>query len=312
MSTALTVLVTGSTGLQGGAVINALLASPYPPNILALTRSLTSAKATALTAKSPSHIRLVQGDLDHPATLAEIITYHKPTTVFSVQTNSFGSTAKHLIEETQAKALIDAAFAPSSSITHFVQSTNDRGGPTRSDADATHVPHFRTKYNIEKYLIAACQRKQSVTYTILRPVTFFENLTPDIHGKTFAAMWHCLPSAHPLQLISVRDIGLIAARAILSPQDSRFHKVALSIAADELTQPQADGVWRKVFDGRAMPRTPAVVGTGVKWVIPELGAMFKWFAGQGYGADVKWTREVEPGCWDLEGWLRGREGSWLE
>lgn len=39
------ILVTGATGQQGGAVVRALLASPSPPIILAVTRDATSASA---------------------------------------------------------------------------------------------------------------------------------------------------------------------------------------------------------------------------------------------------------------------------
>ncbi len=61
-------LITGATGKQGSAVINALLANPpaYPHEILALTRSPTSAAAKALTAKS-SNITLIPVECNYLA-----------------------------------------------------------------------------------------------------------------------------------------------------------------------------------------------------------------------------------------------------
>lgn len=62
---AYTVLVTGATGKQGSAVIDALLASSSVKDILifALTRNPESAPAKALQAKAPEKIELVKGDL---------------------------------------------------------------------------------------------------------------------------------------------------------------------------------------------------------------------------------------------------------
>ena len=302
-STPHTILVTGATGTQGGAVIKALLASPGLPNftILALSRSTTFPKALALAAKS-SQMTLLQGDLDKPEAIFSS-SPHQITTVFSVQNNIFGSPEKHRIEETQAKGLIDAAVAHG--VKHFVQSTGDRGGPANSETDATNVPHFQTKFNIEKYLIKQ-SAPANMTYTILRPVSFMDNVTPDLHGKGFTAMWHCMGNK-PLQLISAHDIGVFAQQAIENSESPQFRNQALSIAGDELTQVQADGVFRKVF-GKPMPKTLAVVGTVVKWTTPEVGAMFKWFEQVGFKADLAECERENPGMLDFEQWLREESG----
>ena len=62
------VLVTGATGKQGSAVVEALLASPVDFQILALTRNPSSKAAQAIAAKS-NIITLLIGDLDDPATI---------------------------------------------------------------------------------------------------------------------------------------------------------------------------------------------------------------------------------------------------
>lgn len=60
------ILVTGATGKQGGAVVDALLASPRHSDftIYALTRSVDSMSAKSLAVKS-ENIKLVHGDLNH-------------------------------------------------------------------------------------------------------------------------------------------------------------------------------------------------------------------------------------------------------
>ena len=66
-------LITGATGKQGGATIDALISSPSHTTdytILAVTRNPSSASAQALQTKSPS-IKLVAGDFnDVPAIFA--------------------------------------------------------------------------------------------------------------------------------------------------------------------------------------------------------------------------------------------------
>lgn len=59
-----TVLVTGATGKQGGAVINSLLAAKVDLEILAVTRNATSSSAQKLAKKS-SNIKLITGDLNN-------------------------------------------------------------------------------------------------------------------------------------------------------------------------------------------------------------------------------------------------------
>lgn len=91
------ILVTGATGKQGGALIQALLASPRRSDftIYALTRDIDSASAMRLAAKDPN-IRLIQGDLDH----VEAIFRASPEPywgVFSMQVrplSSFHTTAR--------------------------------------------------------------------------------------------------------------------------------------------------------------------------------------------------------------------------
>lgn len=93
------ILVTGATGKQGGSLINNLLSRDAPFQILAVTRNTQSPAAQKLSKKS-SHIKLVQGDLDHPADIfknAQSLTSAPIWGVFSVQvrTNNHSSTISH-------------------------------------------------------------------------------------------------------------------------------------------------------------------------------------------------------------------------
>ena len=60
------VLVTGATGNQGGAVIDHLLASDADFEVLGLTRDASSDAAEALAERG---VEMVEGDLDDPDSL---------------------------------------------------------------------------------------------------------------------------------------------------------------------------------------------------------------------------------------------------
>ena len=122
----------------------------------------------------------------------------------------------------------------------------------------------------------------------------------------FAAMWDTL-GTKKLQLISTKDIGVFAAQAIIQAKEPDYKNTAISLAGDELTQAEANEVCWKVL-GRPMIKTYGVLGTALKWAIPEVGLMFNWFAKQGYGADIQKDRSLHSGLLDFEAWLRSESG----
>ena len=290
------ILVSGATGKQGGAVIKALLADPpaFPFRILALTRNKNSAAAKALASKP--NVELLQGDLNHcPAIFEEAGGKGSIWGVFSVQLPAFGSKDGADIEEKQGCALVDAAVA--NGVSHFVYTSVDRGGP-HSDNDPTNVPHFISKYKIEEHLKA--KAGSTMSWTILRPVAFMENLTPDIMGRGFAAMWRNMGEVK-LQLVSTTDIGRFAALALSDPE--KFNQKSISLAGDELTQLEGNEVFWKVF-GRNMPRSYGFMGSLFQYMVKELGIMFKWFVDVGYKSDIAECKRLNPKMQDFETWLK--------
>src|SRR5947208_14184827 len=131
-----TLLITGATGKQGGAVIDALLSLPETDefDIYALTRDPKSTRATKLAAKSPS-IKILQGDLNDPNILVTLGIHFWG--IFSVQAD-YGGGATAESGERQAKALVDGALQHG--VEQFVYSSVDRG--RNSDNDPTVVPQF--------------------------------------------------------------------------------------------------------------------------------------------------------------------------
>jgi len=280
-------IVTGATGKQGGALISALLSKGQanPFKIYAITRNPTSRSAQSL-ATNPN-ISIIKGDLDNSAAvLAQI---PQPWGVFGV-TLPLPSAR---VEEANGKKLVDAATA--AGVEHFVFTSADRGGD-RSNDDATYVPHFASKHRIEKHLQAS-----GMDWTILRPVAFFENLTPDFLGKAFTTMWQQLGERR-LQLISTKDVGKVAAEVFLNAE--AWKGKAVSLAGDELNQREAAKIFKEEM-GREMPETYGFVGSAIKVVLKEqLGLMFQWFTGPGFGADIGRMRKTFPYMEDFRTWLK--------
>lgn len=163
------------------------------------------------------------------------------------------------------------------------------------------MKNFAAKYNIEKHLEATAKVKK-MGYTILRPVTFMENVTEDVHGKGFVRMWEQMGPQKTLQLVSARDIGWFAAQAFLHPD--KYDGKALSLVGDELTQGEAEEIFHRVV-GREMKMAPCLVASGVKWVMKgTVGELFRWFEEEGYGGNVEECKRWKPEMLGWEEWLR--------
>ncbi|CAD0110713.1 unnamed protein product [Aureobasidium uvarum] len=293
-------LITGATGKQGGATIDALISSPSHSSdftILAVTRNPSSASAQALQKKSPS-IKLVTGDLkDVPGIFNAAEAIQKPIHgVFSVQA-FVGQGQSVETEEQQGKALVDEALKRG--VNHFVYTSVDRGGDKSLDNPTT-IPHFVSKHNIERHLVDSTNDSE-MSYTILRPVAFMDNWVPGMMGKMFGAMWSsAIKPDRKLQLISCRDIGYFAAEAFRNP--ARYNNRAISIAGDELTLKEADRVWKQAI-GQGAPNTFSFMGSGLLWASKELGSMFRWFETDGYEVDIPALKKEHPGLQTLSDWI---------
>lgn len=300
-----TVLVTGATGKQGGALVDQLIADKSPLNILALTRNVESASAKKLAAKS-SNITLIRGDFDDCDAIFSKLpaTHPKVWGVYSIQV-AIGGKSTPASEERQGKALIDAAIKHG--VEMFVYSSVERGGDQVSDTTATAVPHFASKFRIEQYLRAQAE-KSGMKWTIFRPVAFYDNITDDFMGKGFGSMWRTgMDKNKPLQFIAVRDIGIMAAKAFEEPE--KYAGRAIGLAGDELNFSQAKEIFEKNSGGAPLPDTLSVVGYGLRFIMADLGKMFKFFDNPGYGVKIAEVRKMHPGLRDFATWVR-EESAW--
>ncbi|KAF2429113.1 NAD(P)-binding protein [Tothia fuscella] len=297
-------LITGATGKQGGAVIDALLKDANHANstILAVTRNVDSPSSKNLSSKSPT-IKLIQGNLDDVpaifAKAAEVVKQQPIWGVYSVQISQ-GKGVTYDGEIKQGKALIDESVK--NGVAHFVYGSIDRGGEEESWENRTPVLHFGTKFVVERYLREnAGVGVGGMKWTILRPVAFMDNLEPNFQTKVFLAALSNNLSQKPLQWVATKDIGIFASKAFADP-DKYNHK-AIGLAGDELNVAEISATFKKVT-GEDVAPTYWFLGSILTTLIGDLGAMVRWFGTDGYGVDIGKARELHPGLMGMERWIR--------
>jgi uncharacterized protein YbjT (DUF2867 family) len=282
------VLVTGATGKQGGAVVEALLTRGH--QVRALTRNSASSAANRL---GEHGVEIAVGDFTDPDSLVRAA--RGVDAVYAMSTPFEQGAEK---ETAQGIAITDAAKA--AGVAHLIYSS--AAGANR----ATGVPHFDSKYEVEKHLRAR------MPYTIVAPVSFMEDLLqpwslPCLRqGKLALA----LPATQALQQVAVADIGAFVA-AIIERGDTVFGR-RFDIAGDALTGEEAAGILSKVT-GREVHYegfSPDVLRAQSE----DLALMFEWFDRTEYAADFKGLRRDFPEVkWHrFEEWARKQDWTILD
>ena len=274
------IAVTGATGQQGGAVARKLLADGW--QVRALTRDAGKPAAQALAALGA---QLMPGDMDNREELASA--FRGAYGVFSVQ-NFWLPTVGFDGEIRQGKNVADAAKAAGVKLLVY------------SSVGAAHrgmgQKHFESKWIIEQYI-----HTLGTPYAILRPAAFMDNHNwsrPAILNGTLSSMG--ISPEKTVQTIAVEDIAVFAALAFADPE--KYLGRTLELAGDELTEQQTAQIFSKVI-GR--PITLAVPGAGPRRrTDDEMKAMFDFFNGEGYTADIPALRKLHPGLLLLEQYLR--------
>ena len=277
-----TVLVTGATGRQGGAVVRHMLSKGW--TLRALTRNTSSYAAQELARRG---VELAQGDLEDPASLTRAV--QGVYGVFSVQ-DFWAVGAKREIQ--QGKSLAEAA--KKQGVQHFVYSS--AGGAERN----TGITHFDSKWEVEKHI-----RNLKLPATIFRPAAFMETyhiLEVEI-GILKGKLTDPIRGDKPYQTIATDDIGAFVALAFERPKD--FIGLELEIAGSELTNLEAAKVFSRVmgkpvkFQRLPMPIVRLFLGK-------EFYQMFRWFNEAGFKADINDLRRRYPDVHlhTLEEWLR--------
>jgi uncharacterized protein YbjT (DUF2867 family) len=275
-----TILITGVTGHQGGAVARALQSSGF--RLRGMTRNPESAPAATLARHG---VDVVKGDLDDEAALRRALT--GAWGVFGVQ-NTWEAGVER--EEAQGNRL--ATLAREVGVEHYVYTS------VGSAHKRTGVPHFDNKWRIEETV----RRLRFPSHVILRPVFFMENLLApySLQGDTLSS---ALGPATKLQMIAVNDIGWFGARAFTDA--AALNRREIDLAGDVRAMPEAAEILTE-----SLGRPITFVQTPIEQVrqySEDMALMLEWFERVGYSADIAGLeREFGRPLTKLPDWARGQ------
>ena len=275
-----TILVTGATGNQGGAVVRSLLSKGFA--VKALTRNPSTRAAKIL---SELHAEVIQGDLNHPESYADQI--RNVTGVFSVQ-----STAKGTDKEiSQGINLVN--LAELRGIDFFVYSSV-LGADLNSG-----IPIWESKFQIENHI-----RQSGLRFCILRPASFFENFQiPAVKKRILKGKLASPVHRNIVQpFISALDIGAASAAIFQNPEKYQGRTISLVAAEmnlDEVAKIFSESLGKEIkYQKLPMFITRLVMGR-------NLYKMFDWI-NKNKGGPF-WDKESYPGelphLMDLRQWI---------
>jgi uncharacterized protein YbjT (DUF2867 family) len=282
MTQELTVVVTGATGNQGGAVARGLLERGH--KVRAVTRDPYSSQAKALAKAGAT---LVAASLEDSVALMKAL--EGATSLFAMTTPFGGGT------EAETRQGVAAADAAKTAGVHLVFTS------VNSANRQTGVPHFDSKYAVEEHIA-----KVGVRATILAPAFFMENL---YYGKEQLAKGiyaAALPPTRPLAQISVADIGAVAVRVL--EHAGRFTGKRFDLAGDELTGNDVVAILSRVI-GRPFSYYQVPLDVIRQRMGADNASMFDWFDRVGYTADRAALRREFPDVdfHNFESWAKAQD-----
>lgn len=262
-----TVLVTGATGKQGGALAHRLLARGHA--VRALTRKVDSPAAKELAGTGAT---IVKGDLADRASIDRGLA--GATAVFSMSTPFEAGEAA---ETQQGVTVADAAKAAGAFLLY-----TSVGGADRK----TGVPHFESKWKVEEHI-----RAIGVKAAVIAPVYFMSNAfafgTAELKKGVYASP---LSPKRKLAQIAVEDIAEVAVAVLESPTlhiGKRY-----DLAGDELTGEESAAILGKAI-GKPLSYFQVPM-EAIRARSEDMAIMYRWFEQVGYTFERNALRAAFP------------------
>lgn len=284
MAQPIKVLVTGATGKQGSAVVHRLRERGH--KVRALTRSADSAAAKTVAAQG---VEIAAGNLEDRGSLDRAL--EGMDALFLMGTPYETGIATEI---RQGVTAADAARAKNVYVVYTSVGSADK---------ATGIPHFDSKYEVEKHI-----RQIGLRAAIIAPVYFMENATTFTLEQLKQGVYAmALDANRKLAQIAVDDIAAAAVAALEHPE--RFAGTRYDLAGDELTGNDAVAILSRVtgrpFSYFAVPIDVIRQGGG------DVATMYEWFDRVGYTVDkAQLARDFPEVAWhSFEAWAKQQDWS---
>ena len=288
MTRKLTVLVSGATGNQGGAVTQALLVSGH--KVRALTRNTESPRARRLEKHG---VELIRGNLDDAESLERALQ----------DTDSFylmGSPQEGGVDGETKQGIAMANAAKAAKVGHLVY-----GSVANADLN-TGIPHFDSKFLVEEHI-----RKLEIPYTISAPVFFMDNLIApwSLDALKGGKIMQAMPGDRSLQQVSVKNIGEFVA-SLIGRREEVFGK-RFDFAGDDLTGDECAANLTRITGHQVIYEALPV--SVVRKQSEDMAAMFEWFDRVGYSVNVPELHEIfsDVGWQSYSQWVESQDWQFL-
>lgn len=271
---------------MGGATARSLLSQGA--DVRVLTRNPASPAATALAELGAEPL---EADADSVESLHDA--FRGVDGVFNVQP-AFDSRGRHQADEEIQQGENVAEAVRRTGITHVVFGSAGTGEPSG-------IAHFDTKLEIEASLRSACP-----LVTVLRPAPFMELMTDPSFAPALST-WGAEPRVvgwdTPIPWVATDDVGVVAAKALLHPD--QLGGRTWHLASDVASLREASALFKAVT-GHPPRRIPIPVWLFSLMVGKELPRMWAYFRdhGESLRLDPATLRSVHPAALSLEQWLR--------
>ncbi len=269
MSAEKLVLVSGATGQQGGAVVDALLAKGH--KVRGMSRNVESEKSLALVDRG---VEMIHADFTDGNALVSAI---KGVDAFFLM----GTPFEEGVEKETELGIQAIQAAREARVEHLVYSS------VGSANKNTGIPHFESKFKVEQFI-----QESGLNATIIAPVFFMENvispwMLPSIKEGFFS---QALPEERNLQMISIKNIGAVVAEVI--SRGAKEYGKRYDLAEDELTGVEVAKILSKVSGKRIGYKgfPPSVI----KDQMEDMAIMYEWFDKVGYSVNFNDLKNKFP------------------
>jgi len=291
-------LVLSATGRQGSAVVDALVAKHA--NVFGSSRNPDS-----LRKKRGGEIKVVYSDMHDTISIVRALDTSKATRVW------FTTDWYSIKKPTRAKEaqlgynVINAIKQRSHQVKHVVYNSG-----AEADHPAQTMGEFWSKVDVENYLAKELSPLQ-ITWSVLRPVGFMENLDDAKNGNPLKK-GHLKMLVKPscsMKYISCTDIGKGSAALLWSPELYAGRKI--DAATGEYTGPQLAKALSKVsgVDCKYSISVPKIV---LYLFVNNLYHLVQFFEKVGTdNVDMEEFRKIVPDYQDAEAWFAAK-GQWAD